>query len=129
MILPDTSAWIDFLNSRGTALESHLAAGDSPGNEVAYTEPVLMEVLSGARDDREWASLRRLVTGASLLAFDSLADFESAARLRRMARSNGITPGKVDCLIVSVAVRTGAQMLTLDHQQARVAELAGVEVV
>ncbi|MFN8233487.1 MAG: PIN domain-containing protein, partial [Actinomycetota bacterium] len=48
MILADTSAWIEYL--RGTGSRTHRAlrrAIDS--GDVVITEPVVMEVLAGAR--------------------------------------------------------------------------------
>ena len=56
VILNDTSGWVDFL--RGTASVvcrevERLLAGDP-----AVTDPVVMEVLAGARDDEHLGSLR-----------------------------------------------------------------------
>lgn len=99
------------------------------GEDVAYTEPVLMEMLAGARSDQEWNVIRRLVMGASLLPFDPVADFEHAAWLRREARARGTTATSVDCMIIAVAQRRSARLLTRDRQQAELASLVGVEVL
>jgi predicted nucleic acid-binding protein len=124
MILPDTSAWIDHLRNRNSPLEATLAGGAA----VGYSEPVLMEVLMGARDDAEWQRLRRFITGATLIGFDAIADFESAAWINRAGRRVGITAGKVDCLILAVARRSGATLMTLDGQQRELAGVIDVEV-
>ncbi len=124
-ILADTSAWVDALRGHRSRIEQTL----NDRHELAYTEPILMEVLMGARTEDEWWRLRRFLTGAALLAFDSVADFEGAARINREGRRNGITLGKFDCLILAVARRTGAVLLTRDRRQANVGRLLGVEVV
>ena len=123
-ILADTSMWVDHLRATNTPLGQVLADGSS----VAYTEPVLMEVLMGARNDSEWRTLRRFMTGAELIPFESIADFEGAARINRQGRANGITLSKFDCLILAVAKRTGAALMTRDRRQAELARLIGVVV-
>jgi predicted nucleic acid-binding protein len=124
-ILADTSMWVDHLRDTDTALGRVLITGSS----VAYTEPVLMEVLMGARNHSEWRTLRRFLTGAELIPFESIADFEGAARINRRGRANGITLSKFDCLILAVAKRTRAALMTRDQRQADLARLIGVEHV
>ncbi|MFM1916932.1 MAG: hypothetical protein RJB01_447 [Actinomycetota bacterium] len=123
-ILADTSMWVDHLRDSDTALGRLLTSGSS----VAYTEPVLMEVLMGARSDSEWCTLRRFMTGADLIPFESIADFEGAARINRQGRANGITLSKFDCLILAVAKRTEVALVTRDQRQAEVAQLIGVRL-
>lgn len=123
-ILADSSSWVDHLRQPGTALDRALTSG----RPVAYTEPVLMEILMGARTEEEWRRLRRLLAGADLLPFDSVADFEGAARINREGRANGITLGKVDCLILSVARRTRASLMTRDRRQAELGRMVGIDI-
>jgi predicted nucleic acid-binding protein len=49
---------------------------------VAVTEPVVMEVLAGARDDRRERELRRLLLRFELLGFDAVPDFDGAVLVR-----------------------------------------------
>jgi predicted nucleic acid-binding protein len=93
------------------------------------TEPVIMEVLSGARDDRREADLRRLLLRFELLAFDPVSDFDGAVRIYRRCRAAGVTPrGMVDCMIAAVAWRRGAALLAHDADMSRVARVMGIEV-
>ena len=129
MILADTSAWVEF--DRATGSDTHrrlraLLANDGP---LAVTEPVLMEVLAGARDARRERQLRALMLRCELLAFDSAADFEQAARIYRRCRTEGITPrGMLDCMIAAVALRSGASILSGDEDLHRVAAVIGLAV-
>lgn len=105
---------------------SRLISTDAP---VAITEPVLMEVLAGARDDERESDLRRLLLRFRLLRFDVAADFDGAARIYRQCRRAGITPrGMVDCMIASVAWRQGATLLAHDADMDRVAQVIGIEM-
>ena len=112
MILIDTSAWIEFLrNTESTIcnLVDELLAG-----EVAICDAVRMEVLAGARDESHLLNLRRLLARAAIIPTRA-TDYENAAGLYRHCRREGETVRKlIDCLIASVAIRTGAPILHND---------------
>jgi predicted nucleic acid-binding protein len=127
VILVDTSAWVEYdraTNSRVDQRLTELIAGD---DKVGVTEPVVMEVVAGARSDDRGANLRRLLLRFELLRFDAAVDFDAAARIYRACRRAGITPrGMVDCMIASVAQRHQAALLAQDADLARVAGVIGV---
>lgn len=78
--LADSSVWIDFLRRPAARLRHFIV-----GEEIAHTEPVTMEVLSGTRDLPEIARVQCMLLGTTLLQFDSTSDFMSASDLRRSA--------------------------------------------
>ena len=123
--LADTSIWIDALRSGDSWVHRALERAEF----VAYTEPVLMEFLMGARTDTERLRLRRFITGGTLLPFDSASDFDAAAAISGIGRRRGLTAGKVDCLILAVAQRVDAPFVTRDRRQAELADLVGVTVI
>jgi len=49
MILPDTSAWVEFDGATGSAVDRRLTDLIAEGGPLAVTEPVVTEVLAGAR--------------------------------------------------------------------------------
>ena len=129
MILADTSAWVEFDRATGSAVDLRLTELISADGQIAVTEPVVMEVVCGARDDAREASLRRLLLRFDLLPFDSGVDFEGAARIYRTCRRAGVTPrGMVDCMIAAVARRSGATLLARDADMNRIAELLGIDL-
>jgi predicted nucleic acid-binding protein len=129
VILADTSAWVEYDRATGSAVDlrlTELIAADGP---IAVTEPVIMEVLAGARTDAREADLRRLLLRFHLYPFDAVADFEGAARIYRRCRQAGITPrGLVDCMIAAVARRHEATLLACDVDLERLARVIGVEL-
>lgn len=129
MILADTSAWVEYDRATGSAVDDRLTELIRDEGLLAVTEPVLMEVMAGARDDRQEQALRRLLLRFDLLAFDAAADFDAAARIYRRCRRSGITPrGMVDCLIASVARRHNASLLAQDIDLSRVAQVVGIDL-
>jgi predicted nucleic acid-binding protein len=129
MILADTSAWVEYDRATGSTVDVRMAGLIAADGPLAVTEPVLMEVLAGARNDARETDLRRLLLRFGLLAFDAVTDFEAAARVYRRCRVTGITPrGLVDCMIVAVARRHEATLLSWDVDVDRVAGVVGVEM-
>ncbi len=116
MILVDTSAWVEYDRATGSRVDLRLLELITSEADIASTEPVLMEVLAGARDERRHRDLRRLLTSFRWITFDAVADFEGAARVYRSCRAAGITPrGLIDCMIVSVALRNDVALLAADR--------------
>jgi predicted nucleic acid-binding protein len=129
VILADTSAWVEYDRASGSPVDlrlSELIATDGP---VAVTEPVVMEVLAGARTDERESQLRRLLLRFDPLRFDVVADFDGAVQIYRRCRAAGITPrGIVDCMIASVAWRCGASLLAHDMDMHHVADVVGIDL-
>jgi predicted nucleic acid-binding protein len=122
VILADTSAWVEYDRATGTAADLRLHALITTDAELAVSEPVIAEVVAGARDDRREHDLRRLLTRCVLLRCDAAVDFDGAARIHRECRRAGVTPrGLLDCVIASVALRHGADVLAHDADLARIA--------
>jgi predicted nucleic acid-binding protein len=129
VILADSSAWVEFDRATGSPVERRLAALIETGGPLAVTDPVVMEVTAGARDDRAAARLRDLLLSFSFLPFDAVADFDAASRIYRRCRRHGVTPrGMVDCMIAAVAWRHRAALLARDADLARVAGVMGIEL-
>ena len=94
------------------------------GAALASTEPVMMEVLAGARDDSGHDRLLALQRSFNWLPVDPVADFTGAATIYRACRAAGFTPrGLIDCMIANIAIRTGAELLAADRDFAEMAKV------
>lgn len=129
MILADTSAWVEYDRATGSPPHRRLAELIESGGPVAVTEPVIMELLAGARDDGQETNLRRLLGSVTLLNFDAVTDFDGAVRIYRRCRAAGITPrGMLDCMVAAVAWRHGATLLAHDADMDRVARVIDIQL-
>jgi predicted nucleic acid-binding protein len=127
VILADTSAWVEYDRATGSAVCRRLAELIATDGPLAVTEPVIMEVLAGARDARREMDLRRLLLRFELLPFDAAVDFDGAVRIYRRCRAAGFTPrGLVDCMIAAVCRRTSASLLASDADIHRMAGVVGL---
>jgi predicted nucleic acid-binding protein len=113
LILVDTSAWIEFLRATGSPACDEVERLLS--SRIAVTDPVVMEVLAGARYERHLHDLRALLGRAELLRCAS-GDYLAAAVLYRQCRQRGETVRRlIDCLIGAVAIRNGTSVLHHDE--------------
>ena len=87
---------------------------DSLSGDVAIFDPIRMELLAGAHDERYLATLRRLIATATMLPTEPV-HYEDAAMLFRVCRSKGDQVRKlIDCLIAAVAIRADVPILHRD---------------
>src|SRR5439155_8601888 len=129
MILAATSAWVKYDRATGSAVHRRVAQLIAAEGPLSVTEPVIMEVLAGARSDQRELDLRRLLLRFRLLRFDAISDFDAAARIYRRCRAAGFTPrGMVDCMIAAVAWRSGASLLAQDVDLQRLGLVIGIEL-
>lgn len=116
MILPDTSAWIAFVRGQDHPVSRTLERLIEAEADVATTEPVVLELLAGARSDREAREVRDRLVALPLLRIEGLADYEWAADIFRTCRRAGETiRSLIDCLIAVPAIRTGAEVLHVNR--------------
>jgi predicted nucleic acid-binding protein len=131
VILADTSAWVEYDRATGSATDQALTSLITEGGDrLAVTEPILMEVLAGAKDETRHSQLARLLQSFQWLSADPVADFTGAAKAYRACRAGGITPrGLIDCMIASIAMRTGAKLLAADQDFADMARILPLQLV
>ncbi len=127
MILVDTSAWVEYDRASGSPVHLRLRSLIASQQDVAVTEPVVMEVAAGARTDNQEQQLRRLLARFHLLRFDPIIHFDGAVRLYRQCRQAGVTPrGLIDCLVAAVAVSHDAELLSHDRDLSRMADVTAL---
>ena len=129
MILADTSAWVEYDRATGSAVDRRLTALIKNDGPLAVTEPVVMEVLARAHHDQREDDLRRLLLRFDLLRFDAAIDLDAAMRIYRRCRRAEIIPrGMVQCMVASVAWRSGAALLACDATLNRIAGIVGIDL-
>lgn len=129
MILADTSAWVEYDRATGSPVDARLTDLITTDGPLMVTEPVIMEVLAGARNNVREDQLRRLLLRAGRLPFDAATDFDAATKIYRRCRRVGVTPrGMMDCMIAAVAWRRRAALLSQDVDLDRVAQVIGIDM-
>lgn len=129
-VLVDTSVWIEFLRATGSAADRWLTDAIRAERDLAWTEPILFELLVGASSERHAAALRASVVRGPMVRVAGLADWEAAASLARQARAAGRPiRSTVNCVIAAVAIRSGMPIAAVAHDFLTIAEVAQLELV
>ncbi|MBA2349527.1 MAG: PIN domain-containing protein [Solirubrobacterales bacterium] len=119
-VLADTSIWIAHLRpgSAFTALDRPLA-----DRRVVTCGAVAAELLTGARGDTATV-LRSRLRGLRWIALEEPADWFDAGELRAVSAARGQPVALVDTLLAVLALRTRAQLWTLDRDFEQIAGVA-----
>jgi predicted nucleic acid-binding protein len=115
MIIIDSSVWIDYFNDRDipeVATLDRLLETDL----LAVGDLILVEVLQGLRQDKDYQTAKRLLT--SLTVFEMLGiemAMKSADNFRDL-RKKGITVRKtIDVMIATFCIEHGHELLFSDQ--------------
>ncbi len=129
VILVDSSAWIAYLRGDDSPVVERLDALIVADAELAITEPVIMELLAGARTPGERSRVEALANGLRLVPLDPMNDFRDAADLYRASAVNGHPiRSMVDCLIAAVAIRRDVVLLHQDRDFGYLSEISPLRV-
>ena len=114
-MLVDSSVFIDFFNGRQTAQTDVLVA--AIGQEVVLVaDLVMVEVLQGFSDDREFERTRRVLESLDPIVVSDTATALLAAQYYRQLRRIGRTPRKtIDTLIATRCIVDGIPLLFSDR--------------
>ena len=116
MILVDSSVWIDWLADRDSVWTATLDASLDREEELVVADLVLMEVLQGARDQRDADRLLDRLSVFECVSAVSPDVAVAAARHYRQLRARGITPRKtIDTLIATRCIIDRIPLLYSDR--------------
>jgi predicted nucleic acid-binding protein len=129
VIAVDTSAVIDLLRDRPTALARNLELLIELGQPLGFPAPVAQELLQGARDEGEWRLLSRYVASQEILLPDQ-ETYRRAAKIYYDCRRAGLTVrSSVDCLIAQLALDRGGFLLADDRDYRAIATVRPLQIV
>jgi len=115
VILVDTSAWIEFTRATESAADLAVTSAIEHNQELGVPDVVRMELLAGARDDSQVASLQSLLARFTHVPASSPHDHDVAASLFRSSRLAGHTVrSQIDCLVAAMAVRLNVPLIEQD---------------
>lgn len=122
--LVDTSAWVEYFRRTGSRADDEVTRMVERDEPVAgITEPVIMELLAGARDTENFRRIERVADAMPLLEVYPFCDFGEAGSLFLTLRRKGKTiRSMTDCIIASVAWRLQATLVHADREFNTIAE-------
>ncbi|MDP1697966.1 MAG: PIN domain nuclease [Xanthomonadaceae bacterium] len=115
MILVDSSVWIDYFRGVATPQTDRLDAllGTEP---LATGDLILVEVLQGFADDKQFKQARKLLTALTLIDLGGHEIAIQAADNYRALRALGVTVRKtIDTVIATRCIHSGLTLLHSDR--------------
>ena len=126
MPLIDTSAWIEFLRKTGS--DTNIEMRNVLTRRHHICDAVIMEILSGARDDVNAKNLKRLLSRATVIETKPI-DYHNAATIYRACRQVGLTVRtQIDCLIAAIAIRTNTPLLHQDTDFTAISQITKLKM-
>jgi predicted nucleic acid-binding protein len=129
LILVDSSVWIDYFNGDITSQTDKLdrLLGQEP---LAIGDLILVEVLQGFDNDREFAAAQKTLSSLTLIEIGGIDIAIAAARNYRALRRRGITVRKtIDTVIATRCIESGYDLLHSDRDFEPFARYLGLRVV
>lgn len=129
MILVDSSVWIDHFRGNDTPQVSLLdrVLASEP---VAIGDLILVEVLQGFTNDRDFNQARRLLTALTVIEIGGAGIAVQTAQNFRRLRALGITVRKtIDTLIATRCIVDGLTLLHSDRDFDPFAQHLGLRVM
>ncbi len=125
-MLIDTSVLIALFRDKSGAV-SHALRDLLEGRDYFLTRFTQMELLQGARDEKEWLKLSDYLTDQDYLEASD-ETWAAAARLYFDLRRKGLTVRSViDCCIAEIAMVHGVTLLHNDRDFATIAKLRSLK--
>jgi predicted nucleic acid-binding protein len=115
VILVDSSVWIDYFRGIKTAASDELNRQIS-GRRLAVGDLIVVEVLQGFADQREFNDAKRLLGLVDFVEIGGWPVAVQAAEHYRFLRSLGVTVRKtIDVLIATRCIMSGLELLHSDR--------------
>jgi predicted nucleic acid-binding protein len=127
LILVDTSAWICFFGRKGFFDIKESISRLLDENRVAIAGPIAVELIQGARTEKEKYFLESRIAGLHWLTITD-DHWHEAADLSFGLRRKGITVSVVDILLAVVAVSYKCKLLHRDSDFDLIATHAGLRL-
>jgi predicted nucleic acid-binding protein len=114
VILVDTSVWVEVLRDKsGRARIALDAVVDD--DEIVLTRFQQLELLQGARDDREWSDLREYLEEQDYLECTGQSWIDAARIYVDLRRQGKTVRSPIDCCIAQLAMEHDALLLHRDR--------------
>jgi len=126
MILVDTSVWIEVLKDKtGNKVSAFLERTEN--DIVVFSRFIQLELLQGAKDEREWNRLDEYLAPQYYLEAVGTT-WRNAARVFFDLRKSGVTVrSPIDCCIACIAMEAPALLLHRDRDFEKIASIIPFE--
>ncbi|MGB9628931.1 MAG: type II toxin-antitoxin system VapC family toxin [Thermodesulfobacteriota bacterium] len=113
LILIDTSGWICFFSRKGYEEIKKAISIALEDDRAAIAGPILIELIQGARTDKEKEYIKKYLKGIHWLSVTD-GHWHKAGEIAFNLRRRGITSSAIDTLIATIAIEYDCLLLHKD---------------
>ena len=115
MVVVDTTVWIDYFAGRSTPQVDWLDR-ELTSRRLGLTDLMVCEILQGISSDKQAATVLTALKRFEILDSGGVDVATTAAANYRALRAHGVTVRKtIDCVIATVCIRGGHELLHNDR--------------
>jgi predicted nucleic acid-binding protein len=122
MMLVDTSVWVEVLRDRSGRVRSALEKA-LDGDEAVLTRFHQLELLQGAKDEREWSLLQEYLDAQVYLEGEPASWIEAARIFFDLRRRGKTVRSPIDCCIAQIAIDHDVLLLHRDRDFETISEV------
>ena len=128
MVLVDTSVWIKILRDKtGETVKAFRKSVET--DAIVFCRFTQLELLQGAKDDREWQTLDEYLSTQYYLEASS-DTWRNAAKIYFDLRRKGITlTSSIDCCIAQLAIEAQILLLHTDQDFEKIASVRPLSAI
>lgn len=126
-VLVDTTVWISYLRGLDASLKERIGALVRE-DRVCMTEIVLMEILRGAKSDKEYAMLREDFLALPQLPVTSSV-WETVWQTAYHLRKSGVTATLADVVIAAVSLHYKCALMHADKHFQMISKHTGLKTI
>jgi len=128
VILVDTSIWIDYFTGKKTSCTEFLHSAIENSEDLCTCGPVITEILQGIRNDKEYDTVKAIVSGLIYLPITKNMFIHASSIYRTIRKSGKTVRSPIDCIIASVCLEHEATLLHNDKDFDLIAQFASLQI-
>jgi predicted nucleic acid-binding protein len=129
VVIVDTTVWVDYLNGISTP-EVEWFEREAAARRLGVIDLMVCEILQGLSTEAEATRVARYLRRFEIIETGGMPLAEAAARNYRILRRHGRTIRKtIDCLIATVCLEQGHELLHRDRDFDAFEAFLGLQVV
>ena len=126
----DTSVWINFLNGKNTKTSRLLLEYINSDEKIFLTPLILLEILQGIRDDKQYSEVKDSLLGFDTLILDPIEVATKTSELFRKLKKKGVSVKKTnDCIIAFYAIHFDLTLVHSDKDFEKIAKHTNLKTI
>jgi len=128
VILIDTSVFIDFFTGKHTKQTEILVQRIESSDDICTCGLVMTETLQGVRSDKEYGTIKEILSGLLYLPITKSMFFQASLMYRIILKNGKTIRSPIDCIIAALCIEHGVELLHNDKDFIVIAQYTALRI-